>query len=190
MNSLIYNLIYKNRFCLIRNNKINFKELRTNATSFSGSTQNEGNRKLLELSVQAFSSTIIPAVGMYYLYTILKEDTITKVQSNDSLIKANKEIAEKEIKAVKDLINANQDLINANKDLIIANKEIVEKEIKAIKEIAEKEIKAAKEIAENEIKAIKDLIGANKDLIIANKEMSIEMIKAYGANIENLILKK
>ena len=155
-------LIYKTRLFLI---KTNIKKFSTSATSSSGSTQNEGNRKLLELSLQAFSSTIMPAIGIYYLYTVSKEDTNTKVQSNDSLIKANKETAEKEIKAIKDLINANKDLINANKEMV-----------------------------EKEINANKDLINANKEMvekrIKANKETSIEMIKAYGANIENLILKK
>ena len=134
------------------------KEFSTNATSFSGSTQNEGNKKLVELSLQAFTSSIMPAVGVYYLYTVLKDDTDTKVKSNDSLIKANKEMVEKEI-------NANKELIQANKELIQANKEMVEMEINANKEMVEKEIKAI-------------------------KEMSVEMIKAYGANIENLILKK
>ena len=173
-------LIYKTRLFLI---KTNIKKFSTSATSSSGSTQNEGNRKLLELSLQAFSSTIMPAIGIYYLHTVLKEDTNTKVQSNDSLIKANKETAEKEIKAIKDLINANKEMvekeINANKDLINANKEMVEKKINAIKDL---------------INANKDLINANKEMvekeIKANKETSIEMIKAYGANIENLILKK
>ena len=159
-------LICKTRLCL---RKTNIKKFRTSATSSSDSTQNEGNRKLLELSLQAFSSTIMPAIGMYYLYTVLKEDTNTKVQSNDSLIKANNETAEKEIKAIKDLINAN-------------------------KEMVEKEINANKEMVEKEINTNKDLINANKEMvekeIKANKETSIEMIKAYGANIENLILKK
>jgi len=182
-----------------------YKEFRTNATSFSGSTQNEGNKKLLEVAMRAFSSSIMPSVGVFYLYTVLKDETDAKVKSNDSLINANKELAakdfntikdlinanketvEKEIKANKELINANKELINANKELINANKEMVEKEIKANKEMVEKEIKANKEIAENEIKANKEMVEME---IKANKEISVEMIKAYGANIENLILKK
>lgn len=153
-------LIHRTRVCL--RNKIivtyMYKEFRTNATSFSGSTQNEGNKKLLELAVRAFSSSIMPAIGVFYLYTVLKDETDAKVKSNDSLVNANKELAAKDFNTIKDLINANKELINANKEMV------------------DKEIKANKEIAENEIKA--------------NKEISVEMIKAYGANIENLILKK
>ena len=167
-------LIHKIRVCVRK--KIIAKEFSTNATSFSGSTQNEGNKKLLELAVRAFSSSIMPADGVYYLYTVLKDDTDTKVKSNDSLIKANKEMVEKGINANKELIQANKEMvekeINANKELIQANKELIQ----ANKEMVEKEINANKEMVEKEIKAI--------------KEMSVEMIKAYGANIENLILKK
>ena len=160
-------LIHRTRVCL--RNKIiatyMYKEFRTNATSFSGSTQNEGNKKLLELAVRTFSSSIMPAIGVFYLYTVLKDETDAKVKSNDSLINANKELAAKDFNTIKDLINS--------------NKEMVEKEIKANKEL----INANKEMVDKEIKA-------NKELIKANKEISDEMIKAYGANIENLILKK
>ena len=69
-------LIHKIRVCVRK--KIIAKEFSTNATSFSGSTQNEGNKKLVELSLQAFTSSIMPTVGVYYLYTVLKDDTDKK----------------------------------------------------------------------------------------------------------------
>lgn len=74
--------------------KRSVKGISTN-TTFSGNTQSEGNKKIVEI-FQAFTPTIATAAGIYYLYSIITDNT-------NSIVKANKEIAEKEIKANKEI---------------------------------------------------------------------------------------
>ena len=168
----LYNRMYRNLVGCLKSNRIDGKGFRIYTSSRA---QNEDNRRLIELLVQAFGSSIIPIAGAFYIHTTTKVETKARVQTIDDLIKANKESSEKRIQATNDLIKA--------------NKESSEKRIQAIKETTEKEIQAANDLIKANKETIEKGIQVTNDLIKEFKELSIEMIKAYEANIQNLILK-
>jgi len=112
--------MYKNLVRCLKSNRIDGKGFRTYTSSRA---QNEDNRRLIELLVQAFGSSIIPIAGAFYIHTTIKVETKARVQTIDDLIKANKESSEKRIQAIKETtekrIQETNDLIKEYKELSI-----------------------------------------------------------------------